>query len=111
MQALCYIFGTLALLSVLLLRELQDGVYWPTWAQFKRPGLDKRQQKIRSRVYESAYPIATLGLFLAFTLLMFGKVRHYTDYARGNLIDTALFMLLLICLALPSILAAFQKDS
>ena len=105
-----YRFSALALLLALLLRSLQGRAYWPTWMQFKKPALDERQIKAKSRAYENAYPVAILGLpFVA--LILSGKVSHYADYAKGDITDAILWCALIFYIALPSVLAAFQKDS
>lgn len=91
-----------AFMATLLLINIQKFVYWPFWGTQDKNNSDERQKTVRNRVYEKSYRV------LIFALIT-GAIITQTDYSR---LDDAVYQTLALAIfGMPSIIAAWQKDS
>jgi hypothetical protein len=93
-----------------VLKRLQGGLYWFWLLQLQNNKPTERQLAVRQRVMALSYGI-TVVLVL---LLLPGVVMGFAQYAeavREDLLARLMWIVLLLFVSLPSILAAWQKDS
>ncbi len=93
-----------------VLKRLQGGVYWLAWLQLQKTNPDERQQAVRRRVFERAYAVAVFFLFVAAPSAMV-TLAQYAAPSRNDLILRSSWVIGIFFISLPSILAAWQKDS
>lgn len=103
------IFIVLELILAYLLKRQQGGMYWFFWLQLKTTNPDERQKTVRQRIFERAYGFALIVML--FTALHLGVLAEYDSDARGVLITRTIWIVGIFLVSLPSILAAWQKDS
>jgi len=93
-----------------VLKRAQYGVYWFWWLQIQNVKPDERQVAVRQRVFVRAYGTAVI-LMVLFSQGAIQAFVHYANPARDDLIARALWALGIFLISLPSILAAWEKDS
>ncbi len=82
--------------------HMQQYTYWPLWGKTKRSQADERQITVRQRVFERSYrSIIFIGIF---SLWFTNTDDHRARLALG-------WVLGILFLTLPSMYAAWQKDS
>lgn len=94
------------------LKRLQQGVYWFNWLQLQRPVLDERQRQVRQQVFERAYTYSLIML-LATVLYVGSRKVEYALFVPGNynLLVRIMWTTGVLAVSLPSILAAWRKNS
>lgn len=102
------IFVEAALLIVL--KRMQRGVYWFWWVQLQHVQPTPKQQEVRNRAMVRSYGTALLVAFLFGPAAVTGLAR-FAEPARQHLTMCASWIIGLLLLGLPSILAAWDRDS
>lgn len=92
-----------------ILKRTQGGAYWPSWLQLQIPVLDERQKQIRQQVFEQSYFAALLILF-AFSSYI-NKFASYSDEVSKYALSHLIWVVGILLISLPSMMAAFRKDS
>lgn len=95
------------------LKRLQGGAYWFFWLQIKNPSLDERQRQVRQMVFERAYAYALVFLLLsAIYVLSYAPPEHIARLSsRHDFIIRTVWTMGIFLVCLPSMLAAWRKDS
>jgi len=91
------------------LYKLQDGAYWLSWPRFRKTTLTDRQKMVRQHVFERAYLIGILGVFLC-APSVFSTFMQYAEPVRIDLMNRVAAIIGVLLVSLPAILAAWQKD-
>jgi hypothetical protein len=109
-QNLGLVFIILQLILAWVVKRMQKGVYWFWWLQLQNVKPDERQAIVRQRVFARAYGLSLvlMALFLRGAIQSFTQ---YTDPAQGDLISRTVWVLVIFFVSLPSILAAWEKNS
>lgn len=104
-----------------ILKRLQGGVYWFNWLQLNRPVLDERQKHVRHIVFEHAYLVSLVVLFIAVTIasvpIQYATTWHTLQgpVTQGpgsfDMWSRVIWAACILNVALPSILATWRKDS
>lgn len=89
-------------LSAVLLIDMQNYMYWPLWGKFDRSNADERQLFVRQRVFEKSYRYMIVLVIVGVLLVGFQADRMQ---------KVAPFLVGLLAFSLPSVIAAWQKDS
>lgn len=98
-----------AAVFALFLRWLQRGVYWFSWLQITNTLPDERQKAVRQRVFERAYGV--MLVCSVFFMLMLGEISSYPAVAGEDLMLRLVWIAIIVFISLPSILAAWERDS
>lgn len=85
-----------------ILINTQRFVYFPLWSKSDKARADERQTLVRQRVFEKAYRYFIGVLLLAGWTL---------DKSNQVIVSRTLWTVAILCLSIPSLLAAWQKDS
>lgn len=85
-----------------MLTDLQKYVYWPLWGKLDRSHADERQLFVRQRVFEKSYRYM-IFLVIAGVLVV--------GFQADRMQKVAPYLIGLSAFSLPSIIAAWQKDS
>jgi hypothetical protein len=93
-----------------LLKWTQGGVYWFWWLQLQKPRPTAQQVLVRENVYRRAYGIVALVLFFVAPGAASG-ISHFAQPAQHEIIVRLVWIAGVLFIGLPSILAAWQKDS
>jgi len=91
------------------LYKLQDGAYWLSWPRFRKTTLTDRQKVVRQHVFERAYLIGILGVFLCAPSVL-STFMQYAEPVRIDLMNRVAAIIGVLLVSLPAILAAWQKD-
>jgi hypothetical protein len=114
-QNLGYMCAILMISQAYNLKRLQNHLYWFSWLQLKKPILDERQMAVRQRVFERAYAYSII-LAVVTVILIKGTlpevVATYDPVFKDDpLSPTLIWVMVTMMVSLPSIFAAWQKDS
>lgn len=103
------VFIIAAAVCAWILRHLQRGIYWFFWLQTTKIEPDERQRAVRQRVFERAYGIMLAGIVLI--MLAMGDLLSNSNEVYEGLALRLMWIVIIVFISLPSILAAWQKDS
>jgi hypothetical protein len=85
-----------------LLVNTQKFVYFPLWSKSDKAHADERQVLVRQRVFEKAYRYFIGALLLA---------SWAVDKSSHIIVTRTLWVVVILCLSIPALIAAWQKDS
>jgi uncharacterized integral membrane protein len=103
-----WVFIILQGIFAYVLKRLQHGVYWFKWLQLKQPALDERQRHVRHIVFERAYLLSLIVLFVSITIASIPLQYATTFHSPKGIVIWAACIL---NITLPSILASWRKDN
>jgi hypothetical protein len=109
MQNIGVVLLVLELILAYGLKYIQQGTYWFFWLQLKKTSLDERQRAVRQQVFERAYAYSLIIVLLVVDNIT--SMANYHPDVRNSLTTRVIAAAGIILIALPSILAAFKKDS
>ena len=84
-------------------KQIQKSVYWLFWLKLDRTVPDERQKIVKQKVFEQSYGYVLLILYIGISLI--------SENTTSRLRNMIFFAILMIAISLPSILAAWRKDS
>lgn len=91
-----------AYVCALVLIAYQGNVYWPLWNKKDRHNADERQRAVRQRIFEYSYRALIIIVLAA---------QFFIGFREPRMAKIAPWLLVLAVMALPSLVAAWQKDS
>ena len=95
-----------------ILKRLQGGAYWFSWLQLRKPVLDERQKQVRQKVFERAYAFMLIMFLITVVDASNERVQYATSGPGNyNLIARVAWAVGVFAVALPSVFAAWRKDS
>lgn len=92
-------FLIISMLCAITLKQIQKSVYWMYWLKFDKTVPDERQVRVRNKVFARAYGLLIFLIIIALNTL-----------SENNPTQMVWFVIIL-AISLPSILAAWEKDS
>lgn len=88
--------------SAMALIDRQKYIYWPLWGKGDKQHADERQLVVRQRVFEKAY---------RYTIILAAVNIMIVGYQAERMQKIAPFLVVLSIASMPSVIAAWQKDS
>ena len=103
------VFVFIEAVMALTLKNLHSGLYWYFWLQFKVIKPTEEEQLMREKVFARALGYAIFVAIIGFVAGF--SIAQYDTHAQNNLYPRLVWIITILMLAMPSIMASWPKRS